>query len=127
MPRRPELIHSAMKFLTLDLPSRDEFNIILADLHCPLCNLPRCFFSLKDTCQWPIGYDLNDIGEEVVLECPSYYKDCIEQLLNLRVPYLIVLQVLTDKVHKLLFDFRRGFMPFNGDDCTNNSVGSCNI
>jgi hypothetical protein len=113
--------------LILDRPSRDEFNIILADLHCPLCNLPHCFFALKDAQQWLIGYDSNDMGQEVVLEFPVCHKDCIEKLMNLWVPCSNVLQDLADKVHMLLFKFCRGFRPFNGDDCADNGVGSCNI
>jgi hypothetical protein len=65
--------------------------------------------------------------QEVVLELPGCHKDCIEQLLNLRVPCLSILQDLTNKVHSLLFHFCRGFRAFNSDDCTNNNVGSCNI
>jgi hypothetical protein len=67
------------------------------------------------------------MGQEVVLEFPGRHKNCIEQLLNLRVPCLSVLQDFTDKVHMLLFDFRRGFRLFNGDDCTNKGLGSYNI
>jgi hypothetical protein len=67
------------------------------------------------------------MGQEVVLEVPGCHKDCIEQLLNLRVPCLSVLQDLTNKVHMLLFDFCRGFKPFNGDDCTDKYVDSYNI
>jgi hypothetical protein len=67
------------------------------------------------------------MDQEVVLELPDYHKDCIEQLLNLRVPYLSVLQDLADKLHGLLFDFHRGFRSFNGDNCADNCVGSCNI
>jgi hypothetical protein len=67
------------------------------------------------------------MGQEVVFELPGRHKDYIEQLLNLRVPYLIVLQDLVDKIHMLLFDFHRGFRPFNDDDYTDNGVGSCNI
>jgi hypothetical protein len=77
--------------------------------------------------QWPNGYDSNGMDQEVVLELPGCYKDCIEQLLNLRVPCLKVLQDLTEKVHKLLFDFCLGLMTFNDDDCTNYCVGSCNV
>jgi hypothetical protein len=62
-----------------------------------------------------------------MLELSGHHKDCIEQLLNLRVPSLSVLQDLADKIHKLLFNFRCSFRPFNGDDCTNNGVSSCNI
>jgi hypothetical protein len=105
----------------------DKFNIILADLHCPLCNPPCCFFALNDMRQWSIRYDSNSTGQEVVFELPGYHKDCIEQLLNLRVPCLSVLQDLADKVQMLLFDIRRGFRPFNDDNCTDNGVGSCNI
>jgi hypothetical protein len=67
------------------------------------------------------------MGQKVVLEHPYYHKDCIKQLLNLRVSCLSILQDLTDKIHRLLFDFHRGFRPFNGDDCTDNSVGCYNI
>jgi hypothetical protein len=65
-------------------------------------------------------YDSNSMGQEVVLELPDCHKDCAEQLLNLRVPCLSVLQDLADKVHGLLFDFRRGFRPFNGDNYVDN-------
>jgi hypothetical protein len=51
----------------------------------------------------------------------------MEQLLNLRVPYLSVLQDLTDKVHGLLFDFCRGFSLFNDNKCADNCVGSYNV
>jgi hypothetical protein len=54
------------------------------------------------------------MGQEVVLDVPGCHKDYIEQLLNLRVPYLSVLHDLTDNVHMLLFDFHHGFRPFNG-------------
>jgi hypothetical protein len=67
------------------------------------------------------------MGQEVVLELPGCHKDYVEQLLNLWVPYLSVLQDLTDKVHRLLFDFRCGFRPFNDDDRTDNGLGSYNI
>jgi hypothetical protein len=67
------------------------------------------------------------MGQEVVLELPGHHQDCVEQLLDLRVPHLSVLQDLADKVHGLLFNFCRGFRPFNDDDCTDNGVGSCNI
>jgi hypothetical protein len=67
------------------------------------------------------------MGQEVVLELPSLHKDCIEQLLNLSVPYLNILQDITDKVHMLLLDFRRGFWLFNGDDSADNCVGNYNI
>jgi hypothetical protein len=67
------------------------------------------------------------MGQKVVLALSGHHKDCIEQLLNLRVPCLSVLHDLTDKVYMLLFDFYRGFWPFNGDDCTDNGVGSYNI
>jgi hypothetical protein len=36
--------------------------------------------------------------------------------MDLRVPCLSVLQDLVKKVHGLLFDFHRGFRPFNGDN-----------
>jgi hypothetical protein len=67
------------------------------------------------------------MGQEVVFELPGHYKDCIEQLLNLWVPYLSIPQDLIDKIHRLLFNFCRGFRPFNDDDYTDNSVGSYNI
>jgi hypothetical protein len=44
-----------------------------------------------------------------VLELPDRHKDCVEQLLNLRVPCLSILQDLADEVHGLLFGIRRGF------------------
>jgi hypothetical protein len=67
------------------------------------------------------------MSQQVVLELLGCHKDCTEQLLNLRVHCLSILQDLTDKVHMLLFNFYRGFRLFNGDDCTDNCVGSCNI
>jgi hypothetical protein len=70
---------------------------------------------------------LEQYRPKVVLELSGCHKDCIEQLLNLRVPYLSVIQDLTDKVHMLLFDFCRGFKPFNGNDCMDNGVSSYNI
>jgi hypothetical protein len=66
------------------------------------------------------------MGQEIVLELHGRHKDCVEQLLNLRVSCLSVLHDLTDKVHRLLFDFRRGFRPFNGDNCADNCVGGYN-
>jgi hypothetical protein len=110
--------------LRLDRPSRDEFNIMLADPYCPL---PHCFFALKDVCQWPIEYDSNNMGQEVVHEIPGRHEDCVEQLLNCRAPCLSVLQDVTDKVHGLLLDFHCGFKPFNGDNYADNCVGSCNV
>jgi hypothetical protein len=67
------------------------------------------------------------MGQEIVLELSGCHKDCIEQVLNLRVSCLSVIQDPTDKVHRLLFDFCRGFRSFNGDDRTDNGVGHCNI
>jgi hypothetical protein len=67
------------------------------------------------------------MGHKVVLELPECHKNRIEQLLNLWVPCLSILQDLADKVHMLLFGFRRGFRPFNGDVYIDNSVGSYNI
>jgi hypothetical protein len=67
------------------------------------------------------------MGQKVVLELPGRHKDYIKQLLNLRIPCLSILQDLADKVHMLQFDFRRDFRSFNGDDCTDNDVDSCNI
>jgi hypothetical protein len=80
--------------LSLDRPSRDEFN---------------------------------SMGQEIVLELPGHHKNCVEYLLNLRVPCLSVLRDLADKVHGLLLDFRCGFMPFNDDNCADNCVGSCDV
>jgi hypothetical protein len=77
--------------------------------------------------QWLIRYDSNNMGQEVMLELPGRHKDCIEQLLNLRVPYLSIFQDLADKVHRLLFYFHHCFRSFNGDDCTDYGVGSYNI
>jgi hypothetical protein len=62
-----------------------------------------------------------------MLELPSRRKDCVEQLLDLRVPCLSILQDLVDKVHGLLLDFHRGFGPFHGDDGVDNYVGGCNV
>jgi hypothetical protein len=67
------------------------------------------------------------MGQEVILQFSGRHKDYIEQLLNLRVSCLNILQDLTDKVHRLLFNFRRSFRPFNGVDYTDNGVSSCNI
>jgi hypothetical protein len=92
-----------------------------------MCDSPHCFFALKDTRQWPIGYDSNSMGQEVVLELPGYHKDCIEQLLNLRVPCLSIIQDLADKVHRLLFDLRHDFRSLNGDNCADNYVGGSNV
>jgi hypothetical protein len=77
--------------------------------------------------EWSIGHDPNSMGQEVVLELPGRHKDCIEQLLDLGVPCLIILQNLTDKVHGSLFDFCRDFMPFNSNNGADNYVGGCNI
>jgi hypothetical protein len=67
------------------------------------------------------------MSQEIVLELSVHYKDFVEQLLNLRVPCLSIFQDFADKVHGLLFDFRRDFRPFNGDNCADNCVGSCNV
>jgi hypothetical protein len=75
---KPLISEVVLSHLSLDHPSRDAFNIILADLHCPLCHPPRVFFALQDMCQWLIGYDSNSMGKEVVLELPGCHKDCIE-------------------------------------------------
>jgi hypothetical protein len=40
---------------------------------------------------------------------------------------LSILQNLADKVYGLLFDFCRGYRPFNDNDCTDNGVSSYNI
>jgi hypothetical protein len=106
---------------------RDEFNIILADLHCPLCDPPCCFFALKDTHQRPIGYDPNNMDQEVVLELPGPHKDYVEQFLNLRAPCFCILQDLADKVYGLLFDFHCGFRPFYDDNNDDNYVSGYNI
>jgi hypothetical protein len=67
------------------------------------------------------------MSQDVALELCGRHKDYIEQLLNLRVPYLSVLQDLTDKVHGLLFDFCRSFRSFIGDNCADQCVSSCNV
>jgi hypothetical protein len=67
------------------------------------------------------------MSQEVVLVLPIHHKDCVEQLLNLRVSCLSILQNLADKVHELLFDFHRGVRPFNNDNGADNCVGSCNV
>jgi hypothetical protein len=67
------------------------------------------------------------MGQEVVLKLPGRHKDCIEPLLNLRVPCLDILQDLTDKVQGLLFEFRVGFRPFNGNNSADNCVDSCHV
>jgi hypothetical protein len=67
------------------------------------------------------------MGQEVILELPGHHKDRVEQFLNLRVPYLIILQDLTDKVHMLLLHFHRGFWPFNSDDSAGICVSGRNI
>jgi hypothetical protein len=60
---------------------------ILANLHCPLCDPPRWFFALKDTRQRPIEYNPDSMGQKVVLELPVRHKNCVEQLLDFRVPF----------------------------------------
>jgi hypothetical protein len=67
------------------------------------------------------------MGQEVVLKLSCRHKDCVEQLLNMSVPCLSILQNLVDKVHGLMFDFHRGFRPFNGDNGADNRVSSCNV
>jgi hypothetical protein len=62
-----------------------------------------------------------------MLELPGHHKDCVEQLLDLRVPYLSILQGLADNIHGLLLDFRRGFRSFNGDNGADNCVSGCNV
>jgi hypothetical protein len=73
------------------------------------------------------GYDPNCVYQEVVLQLPTRYENCVEQLLHLRVPCLNILEDLTDKVHCLLLDFYRGFWAFNDDDCADHSVDGCHI
>jgi hypothetical protein len=65
--------------------------------------------------------------QEVMLEHPGRYEDCIEQLLNLRVPYLCMLQDLTNKVHWLLFNLCISFWLLDGVNSSNNCVGGCHI
>jgi hypothetical protein len=65
------------------------------------------------------------MGQEVVLELPSRHEDCVEQLLNLRIPCLSVIQDLTDKVDVLLFDFCHGFWPFNDNDGADYYISGC--
>jgi hypothetical protein len=67
------------------------------------------------------------MSQEIVLELFGHHKDYIEQLLNLRVPCLSILHDLANEMHRLLFNFRLCFKPFNDDDCTDNGVSSCNI
>jgi hypothetical protein len=40
---------------------------------------------------------------------------------------LSILEDLADKVHGLLLDFRRDFLPFNGDNGANYNIGGCYI
>jgi hypothetical protein len=56
------------------------------------------------------------VHQEVVLQLPGHHEDCVEQLLNLQIPYLSVLKDLADKVHMLLLDFGSSPWLFNGDD-----------
>jgi hypothetical protein len=61
-----------------DRPPGDEFNIILVDLHCPLCDPPYCFFALEDAHQWPIRYNPNGVSQKVVLQLPGRHENCVE-------------------------------------------------
>jgi hypothetical protein len=85
------------------------------------------FFALKDAHQWPIAYNSDHMGQEVVLELPDHHENCVEQLLSLRVPCLSILQDLTNKIHGLLFDFCGGFWPFNDDNGADYCIGGCNV
>jgi hypothetical protein len=67
------------------------------------------------------------MSKKVVLELPGCHMDCIELLLNFSVPCFSVVQDLADKVHGLLFDFRRGFRQFNSNNCADNCAGSYNV
>jgi hypothetical protein len=62
-----------------------------------------------------------------VIELLGHHKDCIKQLLKLRVPCLSIIHDLTDEVHVLLFDFHRGIRLFNDNNYADNCVGSCNV
>jgi hypothetical protein len=90
----------------------------LANLHCPLSNPPCCFFALEDAHQWSIRDDKNNV-RQVVFQLPNHHEDYIEQLLNLRVPYLRILKDLIDKVHRFLLDYSSSPWPFNGNDGAN--------
>jgi hypothetical protein len=65
----------------------------------------------------------NYVRQEVMLNLPCRHEYYVEQFLHLWIPYLSILQDLTDKVHGLLLDFCYSFWPFNSDDCANHSVG----
>jgi hypothetical protein len=67
------------------------------------------------------------VCQEVMLELHGHHKNYVERLLDLRVPYLSILQDLVDKVHGLLLDIRLGFGPFNDDNGADNCVGDCNV
>jgi hypothetical protein len=56
--------------------------------------------------------------------CHEY---CVEQFLHLWIPYLSVIQDLTDKVHGLLLDLCYRLWPFNSDDCVDHNVDSCHV
>jgi hypothetical protein len=74
-----------------------------------------------------IRYNSNYVHQKVMLQLSGHHEYCVEQFLHLCIPYLSILQDLTDKVHGLLLDFRYCFWPFNDDDCADHSVGGCHI
>jgi hypothetical protein len=110
--------------LRLNRPSGDEFSIVLANFHGPLCDSPHCFFTLEYSNQWAVRYDPNYVRQEVMLQLPGRHEYWVEQFLHLWISYLSVLQDFTDKVHGLLPDLRYHLLPFNGDDYADHSVGS---
>jgi hypothetical protein len=62
-----------------------------------------------------------------MLELFGRHEDCVEQLLNLRIPCLGILQDFADKVQWMLFNFHASFWPFNDDNGVNNCVGGCHV
>jgi hypothetical protein len=72
-------------------------------------------------------YNSNSVRQEVMLQLLGRHEYCVEQFLHLWIPYLSVLQDLTDKVHKLLLDLHYRLWPFSGDDCADHNVGSCHV
>jgi hypothetical protein len=107
--------------------SATEFNIIPVDLHCPLCDLPYCFFALEDVRQWLIGNNPYGMSQEIMLQLPGHHEYYAERLLHLWVSFLSVFQNFTNKVYWLLFYFCVTFWPFNDGNCTNECVGGCDI
>jgi hypothetical protein len=113
--------------LRLNRPPGDEFDIILANFHDPLCDSPHCFFTLEYSSEWAVGYNPNYVRQKVMLQLLSRHEYRVEQFLHLWIPHLSVLYDFADKIHGLLLDLRYRFWLFNGNNCADHSFGSRHV